>query len=278
MQAKSQQKKIKFNNKPFDFILCIMVFLLLALGIVMVLSASAPSSLSTTGSSYTYVVKQAVFAAIGVVLMLIISRIDYRNYKKLYKIAYILSIFALLSVVIPGIGKTVNGAKRWVDLGFGTFQPSELAKIGLIVFYAAYLADHKNDLPSFWKGFVKPLLFLIPPIAILFKVQNHLSASLVIVGITCIMMIMAGTKFRYFATIGVAGAGAGLGALVLIPKIKGEESFRLQRLITFLNPFEYKQDEGWQVVQGLYAIGSRRAFWSRFRSKQTKVFIHTRAT
>lgn len=267
MQAKKQQKKIKFNNKPFDFMLCIMVFLLLALGIVMVLSASAPSSLSTTGSSYTYVVKQAVFAAIGVVLMLIISRIDYRNYKRLYKIAYILSIIALLSVVVPGIGKTVNGAKRWVDLGFGTFQPSELAKIGLIVFYAAYLADHKNELPSFWKGFIKPLLFLIPPIAILFKVQNHLSASLVIIGITCIMMIMAGTKFRYFASIGTLGGIAGLGALVLIPKITGEESFRLKRLVTFLDPFQDIQGDGWQVVQGLYAIGSRRAFWSRFRSK-----------
>lgn len=265
MQAKKKQKKIKFNNKPFDFILCIIVFLLLALGIVMVLSASAPSALSTTGNSYTYVIKQAGFAAVGVILMLIISRIDYRNYKRLYKIAYILSIGALLSVLIPGIGVKVNGALRWVNLGFGKFQPSELAKIGLMVFYAAYLSDHKNELPSFLKGFVKPLLFLLPPIAILFKVQNHLSASLVIIGITCIMMMMAGTKFRYFGSFGLAGAGLGLGALILLPRITGEESFRLKRLVTFLDPFQDIQGDGWQVVQGLYAIGSRWFIWSRFR-------------
>ena len=199
--------------------------------------------------------------------MLVISRIDYRNYKKVYKLAYFLSILALISVVIPGIGVTVNGAKRWINLGFGTFQPSELAKIGLMIFYAAYLADHKNDLPSFWKGFVKPLLFLLPPIAILIKFQNHLSASLVIIGITSIMMIMAGTKFRYFGTFGATGAGLGLAALVLIPKITGEESFRLKRILNFLDPFQDIQGDGWQVVQGLYAIGSRRTFWSWIRTK-----------
>lgn len=199
--------------------------------------------------------------------MLIISRIDYRNYKRVYKIAYFLSLLALLSVVMPGIGVTINGAKRWIDLGFGTFQPSELAKIGLMVFYAAYLSEHKNELPSFWGGFVKPLLFLIPPIAILYKVQNHLSASIIIVGITCIMMMMAGTKFRYFGIFGAAGAGLGLSALMLLPKITGEESFRLQRVLTFLDPFQDIQGAGWQVVQGLYAIGSRRSFWCRTRTK-----------
>ena len=107
----------------------------------MVLSASAPKSLSTTGNSYTYVINQATFAVIGIFLMFVISKIDYRYYKRLYKIAYVASIIALISVVIPGLGVEVNGATRWVSLGFVQFQPSELAKVGLIVFFAGYLSE-----------------------------------------------------------------------------------------------------------------------------------------
>ena len=264
MQVKKQQKNIKFNNKPFDFILCIVIFLLLALGIIMVLSASAPLALSKTGNSYSYVIKQAGFAVVGIVLMFIISRIDYRFYKKFYWIAYVLSFIVLILVAFPKIGVTVNGAKRWVDFGFGTFQPSELAKIGLIVFFAGYLADHKKDLPYFWKGFVLPLALLLPHLFILFKVQNHLSACLVIVGITSVMMMMAGTKFRYFGTFGLTGGAAVLGALILLP---GEGGFRLKRILNFLDPFQDIQGDGWQVVQGLYAIGSRRIIWCRFRTE-----------
>lgn len=268
MQVKKQQKNnIKFNNKPFDFILCIVIFLLLALGIIMVLSASAPLALSRTGNSYAYVMKQAGFAALGIVLMLIISRIDYRRYKKLYWIAYVFSLIALILVAIPKIGVTVNGAKRWVDFGFGTFQPSELAKIGLIVFYAGYLADHKKDLQYFWKGFVLPFAFLAPPLFILFKLQNHLSACLVIAGITAIMMMMAGTRFRYFGTVGALGGSFLLGMILFLPKMSGEGGFRVKRILNFLDPFQDVQGDGWQVVQSLYAIGSRRYFWSWIRTK-----------
>lgn len=273
MQAK-EQKKVKVNRKPFDFALCITIFLLLALGIVMVLSASAPSSLATNADSYEYARKQGIFAILGIALMLGISKIDYRNYKRLYKIAYIGSIIALLSVAIPGIGVEVNGAKRWIDLGFGTFQPSEIAKIGLIVFYAAYLSEHKNELGSFVNGFVKPLLYLVPPIAILVLIQNHLSASLVIIGIVCIMMLMAGSRLKYFLTVGTSVGSLGLAALVLIPKIKGEESFRLTRIITFLDPFKEKTGDGWQVVQSLYAIGSGGLFGVGLgQSKQKYLYI-----
>lgn len=142
-------KKEEYKNKPVDFILCITVLLLLALGIIMVLSASSPSSFSETGDSYTYVKKQAVSAVIGLVAMFIISKIDYKIYKHLYKIAYIGSL--ILLAIVPLIGTEAGGAKRWIDLGFTTFQPSELAKIGLIVFFAAYLAQNRDKLKIFFK-------------------------------------------------------------------------------------------------------------------------------
>lgn len=269
-----EKKKLKVNAKPFDFTLCIIIFLLLALGIIMVLSASAPSSLSTTGNSYTYVVKQAGFAALGIVLMFIISKIDYRIYKNFYKIAYVASIIALFSVAIPGIGVNVKGATRWIDLGFGSFQPSELAKIGLIVFYAGYLTEHKNDLTFFWKGCIKSFCFLIPPIAILFFVQDHLSASIVIVAIISIMMIMAGTKLKHFISIGITGGSAALAGILLLATTTDKGSFRLARLTTFLNPWSDPTGDGWQVIQGLYAIGSGGLFGVGLgQSKQKYLYI-----
>ena len=272
--ASKTEKNSKTTKNSFDFMLCITVILLLALGIVMVLSASAPSSLSTWGNSYTYVTRQAIFAAVGVVLMIFISKIDYRIYKKFYKLAYVGSIIALLLVAVPGIGVSVKGATRWIDLGFGQFQPSEISKIGLIVFYATYLTEHKNELNTFWGGFIKPLLFLVPPIAILFFLQDHLSAAIVIIGIVCIMMLMAGSRLKYFLTAGVAGVSAGIAGMLILAQATGKGGFRLTRIITFLDPFEYIQGEGWQVVQSLYAIGSGGLFGVGLgESKQKYLYI-----
>lgn len=204
MAKKNKQNK-ELNNS-FDFILFITVLLLLALGITMVLSASSPSSLATTGSSYTYVLKQLLSAAIGIVAMLILSKIDYRTYSKFYKIAYFASIGVLLLVLVPGLGRTVNGARRWINLPIvSSFQPSELTKIGLIVFYATFLTKHKDELKNIWKGFLKPFLILSPVILILLGIQSHLSASVIIILVVSVMMIVAGSKLSHFVTFGTIG-------------------------------------------------------------------------
>ena len=272
------QKKVnntsKNIRKPFDFTLCITIFLLLSLGIVMVFSASAPSSLATNQNSYTYVIKQAGFALFGIVAMLVISKIDYRIYKKFYKIAYLLSILSLVSVVIPGIGVNVKGATRWINLGFGQFQPSELAKVGLIVFYAGYLSEHKDELGFFWKGCIKSFIYLIPPIAILFFLQDHLSASIVIISIVSIMMIMGGIKLKHFLTIGITGGSLATAGMLVLATATEKGAFRLARLTTFLNPFADIKGDGWQVVQSLYAIGSGGLFGVGLgESKQKYLYI-----
>ncbi len=120
MQNSKENKKTKklnyFLNNKMDYVLFITVLILLALGVVMVLSASAPSALSQTGSSYTYFLKQFIFAVIGIILMLIISKIDYRKYKKYYWAIYVISVAILLLVLVPGLGKSVNGALRWIQI------------------------------------------------------------------------------------------------------------------------------------------------------------------
>ena len=251
-------KDIKNNKYQIDFILLIDVLAMLALGIVMVMSASSPTSLAETGKSYTYVKTQALSAIMGLVGMFIISKIDFKIYKKFYKLIYVGVIVLLASVAV--VGKSVGGAKRWIDLGFISFQPSEIAKIGLIIFYAVLLTYNKERLSKIWGGFLYPMAFLLPVVAILIGIQNHLSATVLIVLIISVMMLMAGSKLRYFLSFGLAGAG-GLGCLLLLrAMLTGEGSFRIQRLVTFLNPFADTQGSGWQIIQSLYAIGSGGLF------------------
>lgn len=228
----------------------------------MVLSASSPSSLSTTGSSYTYVYKQLISATIGIIAMLIISKIDYRRYQKYYKVVYAFSVIILLLVLVPGLGRDINGANRWIKLPiFGSAQPSEITKLGLILFFAVYLSKHRDELKNVWKGFFKPIIFyILPPIAILLLIQTHFSASAVIVLVISIMMITAGTKFSHFALFGSIGAGGLLGGMYILAKFFNIGSFRLARIYSFLDPWQDPQGDGWQIIQSLYAIGSGGLF------------------
>ena len=247
-----------FEKRNIDFPLLIIVLIMLSLGIVMVLSASSPTSLSETGSSYTYVKTQILSAIIGLIGMYIVSKIDYRTYRKFYKIIYVVIIILLASVKF--IGYSAGGAKRWISLKYISFQPSEIAKVGLIIFYAELLTRNKDRLDKMWGGFFYPFMFLVPVIVILVVVQNHLSATLLIVMIVSIMMILAGSKLRYFLSFGTIGAALGGIGLFTVAKITGKGSFRLDRLVTFLNPFADTKGTGWQVIQSLYAIGSGGLF------------------
>lgn len=255
--VKNRKKIIKSN--PVDFIMLLTILLLLSLGIVMVLSASSPTALAEDGDSYSYVKKQAQFAVLGLVLMGIISKFDYRKYKKLYKLAYIGSIVLLL--LVPLIGYEVGGAKRWINvMGLFSIQPSEIAKIGMIVFYAAYLEKKKNDIKEFGKGFIQPLLFFFPIAIILVLLQTHLSATIIIAGIIAIMMLIAGSRLRYFLTIGTIGIVLGAIALYILAKFANIGGFRISRLISFMDPWADPTGTGWQTIQNLYAIGSGGLF------------------
>ena len=258
--------KSKLN--PCDFTLCIAVALLLSLGIVMVLSASSPASLAETGSSYTYVIKQLQSALIGIVLMIIISKVDYKIYRnrKIYLSAYIISVLILLLVLIPNIGVSVNGARRWIDLGI-QFQPSEITKIGLIIFFAAILTENKDRLKKLSTGFFAPIALCLLPVLILILVQNHLSVTIVIIGIVAIMMLMAGSRPLHFATFGSIGAALGVCGLYVMSKVSEQASFRIARITSFLNPWAVAKGAGWQVIQSLYAIGSGGLFGVGLRRK-----------
>lgn len=253
MAKKKKEKSFSsFLNNPIDFTIVITILLLLGIGLVMVLSASSPSALAESGNSYAYFSKQLIFAILGIIAMVFISKIDYRFYQKFYKHAWWISLALLAAVIL--IGKEVNGAKRWIYVTETlSFQPSELVKFLMIIFYSGILVKNRDELQLYGKGLIKHCLFLAPIIALLL-LQPHLSASVVIIGIVCVMMIVAGCKFKHFLFTGLGVGVPGLAGLIAMAP------YRLERFVTFLDPFKYKNDEGWQVVQSLYAIGSGGLF------------------
>ena len=136
------------------------------------------------------------------------------------------------------------------------------------------MSNHKEDLKSTWRGFIKPFLWLIPPVIILVVFQDHLSASIVIIVVISVMMLVAGTRLRDFFTLGVGGAGAGIGALVLMAELTGKGNFRFDRLTSFLDPWADASGDGWQVIQSLYAIGSGGLFGVGLgQSKQKYLYL-----
>ena len=145
MTKKKKEKSFSsFVNNPIDFTLLITIFLLLSIGLVMVLSASSPSALSESGNSYAYFSKQLIFAVLGIAAMLFISKVDYRFYQKFYKHTWWIALILLALVLVAG--RTVNGAKRWIYVTDTlSFQPSELVKILMIVFYAGILAKNRDE-------------------------------------------------------------------------------------------------------------------------------------
>ena len=275
-QKYKKSEKTVAKKKSVDFILLIAVLLLLSLGIVMVLSASSPTALSTYGDSYYFVKRQLAFAVLGIILMFIISYIDYRKYQKFYKLIYFGVIIALILVQL--IGYSEGGAKRWINLfGVVSIQPSELAKLGIIFFYATYLTKYKDEIKKFSlknHGILMAFLWLVPVIGILIIFQNHLSATLVICIIAAIMMLIAGVKFKYFAFIGAVGGSVIAAGLYFMAKVTNAGAFRIQRIISFLNPWADAQGSGWQAIQSLYAIGSGGLFGVGLgNSKQKYLYI-----
>lgn len=274
-KKKSLKGFSSFLNNSVDFTLVITVLLLLSLGLVMVLSASSPTSLQEYGNSYKYFVRQLIFAILGLFGMYFVSKIDYRIYQRFYKQAWWLSAVLLVAVLV--LGSKAKGAKRWIDLGFITFQPSEIVKFLMIVFYAGILVKNRNELGKFWKGLVKHILCLVPIIFLLI-LEPHISTSMVIIITCCVMILMAGCKFWQFCASGAVAAG-GIGAVATVLYFASEFfrdkfQYAVTRITTFLDPWKYASDEGWQVIQSLYAIGSGGLFGTGLGdSKQKYLYL-----
>lgn len=236
-----------------DFLLVILTLGLVVFGVIMVFSASYYSSISENQTPYGFLIRDAAFAAMGMVLMIFTSIFDYRRYRKLALPFLVLSI-VLLALLMTPLGKDVNGAVRWLDLGVTTIMPGEIAKISAIIFVAWFLSERPKRILSFTRG-ILPLFLLCGVYAGLILWQPNLSTAITICAIIIVMMFVAGMKWRY--CFGLVGVGV-LGVVALL--ITDDGGYRVKRITSFMDPFADPLGAGYQVVQSLMALGSGGLF------------------
>lgn len=236
----------KNKKNTFDFLLFSTVIVLSFFGIIMIFSASSPSAFTLHGDSFYFVKKQIIWTVLGFGALFFCSAFDYRNYKKLAPLIYIVNVVLLLLVLVAGVES--KGAKRWLNLGFSTFQPSEFTKIAIVITLSVYFTVMKNTKLTFKNVYI-PIGVLVGIPCALLILQPHFSVIIIICMTVLGMLIAYGLNFKFYVPIFIMGVPAALGLVIFSP-------YRLQRITAFLDPFKDKLGDGWQIVQSLYAIGS----------------------
>lgn len=244
--AKQKKKKKK---KPVDFLIFISVVTLVFIGIIMVYSASWPEGMVRFEDGSHYARRHIQWAVVGLLGMVLTMNIDYRFWKRISLPIYITAIVLGLLILTP-LGMELKGARRWIDLGFTTFMPSDAIKLGSIVFFAAFLDNKKERIRRIGQGAI-PAFILIGVSAGLVYLQRDLSTTATVAGTLFAMFFVAG---MWLPVLGVIIAGVGIFARYAIFS-EGNE-YRQRRVFSFMDPFADKLGDGWQIVQSLYAMGS----------------------
>ena len=244
-----------------------LTILLLTIGVIMVLSASYVRAYYTeNGNATYYFTRQLIFAVSGVIIMFFASKFPISLYRRFCYPLLLGTIVLLMLVLIIGVG-TGSGVRRWIQLPGGqTIQPSEFAKLAVILVFADMICRFRNNMGTFKYGIV-PFAVILGVLGVLLVLEPHMSATIIIFGIGAVMMFVGGTRLFWF----VAGIGVLGGAFLIITKVFPYMSTRIQ---TWQDPFSNLQGDGYQIVQSLYAIGSGGMFGLGLgQSRQKKLYL-----
>ncbi len=240
------------EKEKWDMNLLLTVLALTCFGVLMVFSASMYSASVEWGNEYHYFFKQLKAAIAGIFIMLIASYIPYQFYRRFAVLGIIVSVILLVLVFVPGIGWEVNNARRWINLRFMLFQPSELVKLAVILYMAHSLEQKKEKIRTFRDG-ILPYLVLAGILFVLIYKEPNLSTALIMLGIIFGMMFVAGVNLKYI--VGLCAIGV-VGAKILMQQI----SWRADRIAAMSDPWAYRLDEGWQIIQSLMGLGAGGVF------------------
>ncbi len=230
----------------YDYTMLTVILLLVGIGLVLLYSTSAYNGQVKFQDPYYYLKKQGAATMLGLVGMVVISRIDYHKWVPLANVGYLTAV--ALSVAVMLVGDEYNGSKRWLSLGPVSFQPSEFAKVALIFFLACLVTRNVKTMGKM-STLVKVMIPVLPIVGLVGA--SNLSTAIIILGIAAVLIFVASPKYAQFIWMGVAAVGFMTIFLAL-------ESYRLERLAIWRNPEKY--EKGYQTLQGLYAIGSGGLF------------------
>lgn len=237
-------KKEKGNP---DLILLITTILLIVIGVVMVYSASAVIAYHEMGDYYYYVKRQFIFALLGLIAMFVVMKVEYWRLRRWARPFLLLTLFLLILVVIPGVGLERGGARSWLGVGAFSIQPSEFAKLGMVLYVSHLLTKFHKQIPSFTRGLI-PILALAGFFFALIMLQPDLGTGTVLLGTVLLMIFAAGAKLSHLGGLALLGASGFVALVAAAP-------YRLERIYAFLDPWSDPLGDGYQTIQSLYAIG-----------------------
>ena len=235
---------------PIDLTFLLLVCLLTGIGLIMLFSASFPRAYYDGLNPAYYLIRQGVFAVMGFCAMLFIAKFNYRRFRALSKALLLAAIVLLVLLMVPGVGLTRNNATRWLGIGeLLTFQPSEVAKFAVVLYFADTISLKKDKMRTLRYG-ILPYVLILGIIAGLMMWQPHLSGTILILGVGAILMFAGGIRWGW-VIVGVMGVGAAAYLL-----ISGAIPYGQSRIAMWFDPWIDAQNEGYQMVQSLIAIGS----------------------
>ena len=252
-------------GKP-DYLLALIVFLMCLFGIIMISSASIVISTERFGSDFYYVSHQIIAFVVGLIALLVGYFIDYRFWRKYSLILFLITIIMLIGVFIPGIGKELGGAHRWLNFGKFLFQPSELVKLTFIIYFASWLEKKGEGVRDFSSGFL-PFIFLMVVLGFLIMSQPDLGTLSVIILTAVVIFFVAGARYTHLGL-------ATISALIFFVILVKLAPYRMQRFLVFLNPNQQTLGAAYHINQALIAIGSGGWWGLGFgQSKQKYLYL-----
>ncbi|MGI5920165.1 MAG: putative lipid II flippase FtsW [Syntrophomonadaceae bacterium] len=255
---------MRLKKGPPDFVLFITTLALVGIGLVMVFSSSAVTSNVWYGDAYYFFKKQLQWAIISIIVMIVVMKLNYLRLKELAIPLAVISLLCLVLVISP-LGHAAKGSSRWLGLGpLGGFAPSEMMKVALVLFLAKSMEINIDKIKSFKLG-VLPYLVLLAIVDGLIMLQPDLGTSVAVAGTVFFLLVVAGAQWSHLGLIFLSGLGAIGAAIAVAP-------YRLERVLAFLNPWKYANDEGFQIIQSLYALGSGGLFGMGLGRSRQKFF------
>ena len=251
-------------KKRIHIYLFFATLILVLFGLVMIYSSSYIWAEYKFNDPYKYVKQQGLFIIIGTFLMMVMSKIDYHTYQKKSWPIFIVCLILLVLVLIPGVGSVRNGSRSWFGIGSFGIQPSEFAKLGLIILTSKYLTNSNKFIKDIRKGVI-PILLILLLVFGLIMLQPDFGTGMIIVVSIIAMLYVAGVNMKFFVGLGVIGV-IGIVVLILIAP------YRMDRITSFLNPWNDPLGTGFQIIQSLYAIGPGGLLGMGFLNSRQKHF------
>lgn len=265
------EKRRPFYIGQLDFPLLFAIALLCAFGLVMLFSASyyyAQNTAATRYDGFFYLKSQAMYLAVGLVAMYVVSRVDYHFFDKTRVFALVGTLLLMLLVLVPGLGVSRNGAQRWLGIpgtGF-TFQPSELAKFALIVYMAGFMSRRPQAMKNLTKG-VFPMLFIMGAFGLVLLLQKNMSMMVILLMTGVVMLFLGGAEIKHLLLL------AGIALPILVVAVLMED-YRQSRVLMFMDPWESTEKGAYQLRQALIALGAGGVFGQGLNfSRQKLLFL-----